>query len=350
MSFTLAVSFLCSSMLFLGIAEASGLSCAKVFSQNETVPYQVTMPEVKNAMNEIDKAFNRKFSEIDELDVSDPYNAFFLPEGGFTGKKTWRGAASKMKLTQEQLDSSWQEPLLLEPTEISLYKGVLFPTAFYVRRVSLGGLDRAYPYTFSSYGKELPYAVLRGPEVEIHRNDGSKKIFDLWAKENTAADGSITLYRSANKSEYQLQVLIRHMKKLDSNQPAGDREISVLKQLAKRLGENGLNDAKASLEYILQSKDQAPRSELIAALLQSLGGTSGGVFTTPGLKAVKSFKGENDVIMSYKMTAAQLRQLLESNEIYVGIEFHYIEIAFIDNAQNQPAKNILIDSLTGVVP
>lgn len=232
---------------------------------------------------------------------------------------------------------------------MTLYKGVLFPNAIYVRRVSNGGLNRAYPYGFENYGKEMPYAVLHGDHVEIHKNNGGQKIFELWLKDNLSKDGLVTLYRSGLDLEYELQALIFKMKKLDLKKAADASEVSHLQKISQKLSERGYEDLHRNLDYVLKKIGNISRGQLISDLLQELGGISGGIFTTPSSKAVQSFPDEGNLIMVYKFPVDKLIQMFSLNQIYVGIEFGYIEIAFIDSVENQQSKSILIDSLTGTL-
>lgn len=329
---------------------AHGLTCRALFEESSVTPYRVTKKDLKNAFAEIDKAFVERLSKnpFAESDLSEPYNAFFLPEGGFEPGVTWRTPFKELKLSREQLNESWSRPLYLRPTEVVLYRGHLFPSAYFVRRTSLGGLNRAIPENFSSFGEQLPYARVRGSSVEVHETGGSRKLFELWLSSQNNQSELVTLYRSCSKAEYQQQIFVRNMMRKDLDQPVATSEIEALRKISSSIKDEDNYQNKQNLDRITQDFQTGTRRALVAELMRSIGYSSGGVFTSLDFWGAEGFQRENDVIVHYQIPRATLQQLVTGHEVYFGIEFDYFELAFIDEAQNQNAKTVLFNSILGI--
>lgn len=339
-------------MCFSFVSFAEGPRCSSLFSSDE-IPYLITTADLKKAFNKISNEFKGrlKLNPFGEHDESEPYNAFFLPEGGFEEGISWRQLAKQLNVTDAQIESSWQRPLYLSPMEIALYKGHLFPSAYFIRRTSTGqGMNRTMPQNFPSYGEKLPYVSVRPRAIDVHDTGGSKKLFELWSEGLAEKhSGFVTLYRAASMTEYQLQAIIQKLYRSDLNEIVTEAEVLEIKNiLEQKSGEKAYSYGYELRDIILNHK-KASKKELLSALTNSLSFLSGGLFTTDQADSADAFRHESDdVVISYTLPVAMLGNLVNKNEVYFGIEFDYFEIAFIDEPTNQNAKLFLINSLSGV--
>jgi len=290
-------------MLFMCFSFASfavGPRCISLFA-NDEIPYTITPADLKKAFNKISNEFKdrMKMNPFGEYDSSEPYNAFFLPEGGFEEGVSWRQSAKLLNVTEAQIESSWYVPLYLTPMDIALYKGHLFPSAYFIRRTSTGhGMNRTIPQNFPSYGEKLPYASVQPRAISVHDTGGSRKMFELWseglAEKNS---GFVTLYRAASLTEYQLQVVIRKLYHSDLNAMVTEAEVVEIKNILEQFTGEEKYSYGYELAAVISNHSQSSKKELLMALTKSMAFLSGGLFVTDQAKSAEGFKREDSVVI-----------------------------------------------------
>ena len=333
--------------------QAAGPFCSELFRDEYQAPYRITITDLRNSFRVLNQVLLEKLKQSPnpyaEYSFAEPYNAFFKSSGNEEEARPWKSLARELRLTRPQLESSWKKPLYLSPMDIALYKGHLFPASYFIRRTALKGLNRGVPVDFPSYGEKLPYASVKGSNVEVHEAGGSKKLFELWLEEHrsTSSDNFATLYRACSRQEYELQIFIRDLKAGDLDQPISEQDVKLLDRIASSSEEY---DQKSELERLVKFAYQGHQSrrQLVSRLIQSIAFLSGGVFTSFDEAGARGFKRENDVIIKYHVPLSKLQQLIFNNEAYLGIEFSYFELAFIDEPNQQNAKSILFASIFSV--
>lgn len=336
--------------LFYFSAQAQTHTCSSIFQTDQIKPYSISLNQLKNAFKKIDQTLDKPSENIDEPDWTSPHNAFFRPETPYEDGQTWRHSMKELNLTQQQIDSSWATPLYLFPMEIALYKGHLFPSAYFIRRTSMGnGLNRSAPDKPSQFAEQLPYAVVRGSSVEIYKSGGSRKLFELLIENHPTSSGSVVLYRAASKTEYHLQVAIQKLMLKKPNELVTAEDLQTFEQISASMDDGGYNAHKLDLDSAIQQCKSSSRQVFISKLIGTLGPLSGGIFTSLDIEGANGFKTSDGVILKYSIPISKLREMVLKNQVYVGIEYNYSEILFIDQPENQSTKSLLLKSLAEVI-
>jgi len=337
--------------LFCFSASAQTHSCTALFGTNQMKSYPISLNQLKNALKKIDKSLEKPLDDIDDPDWTNPHNAFFRPEIPYEDGQTWRHTMKDLVLTQQQIDSSWKNPVYLYPMEVALYKGHIFPSAYFIRRTSMGnGLNRRAPDKPSIFAEQLPYAVVRGTTIELYTSGGSQKLFELWSQDQATKNDSIVLYRAASKVEYRLQKAIQSLMLKKPNELITTEELQVFEQISSSMDNEGYNANKLDLDSAIQQYRSASRQLCVSKFMALLGSSSGGIFTSFDFEGANGFKGPDSVIIKYSLPLLKLRELVAKNQVYVGLEYNYFEILFIDQHDNQSAKSLLLKSITDIIP
>lgn len=173
-------------------------------------------------------------------------------------------------------------------------------------------------------------------------------MFELWARDIGQGDGYATLYRGSSKTGLQLQLFVRQMLRKNLDVTVTEAELSELKAIHRTANADSSNRTTSHLGEIIERSQVPLRRDLVSEMTKMIGFFSGGIFMTTDFQAADLMKSPGGVTITYRLPFKTLRELLSTNEIYMGIEYNYLEFAFIDQPGSQNAKHLLFNSIVDV--
>jgi hypothetical protein len=339
-SVTLANTLQCSQ-LFTSAEQKSSITRA---INREVKSKPIKLKDLKSAISKLEKDLTPGPDNIDGLPWTHPYSAFFRKSVDDFVPLT--DELVKLNITDKQLQSSWKTPLSLSPLNLTLYKGHLFPAGYYFRRTWTGrGFNRSISSSDFEFGKQMPYAVIDGSNIEIFNSGGSRKMFDIWLQDHVSSDGSVSLYRGTSNNEYEQQLLIQKLLKTNLSEIINYEDIQALQKLSNEVDMTGPYGPwiQGRLAEYLNHPTTKTRNDLLKTLLEIVGHK--GIFVSFNYFGAAGFRERGGPVMEYKISKIYLNELINKQQFYLGIEDNYFELLFFYDAE---VTSRLVSSLFSV--
>lgn len=289
--------------------------------------------------------------------ISGPYDAFFNVKNIAKRGQTWLDLYDQIELSQTQLDASEQRPVSLSPLNITLFRGHLFPDAYFMRSTLYwnehrGGHFMRAPFKMTKLSRQMPYITLprgtgSGTDSGLSTEGGSRAVFDI-VKELLGSEGHITAYRGCSKSERALQLLIKDLIEGAQDEPISKEERRRLREI-KTKHSDGLADALEGFEF---NRRRPTRGEAASELADFLGEVNDATFV--GFNREKAMEFTNlgddteevhtDTVLTYRIPVAEMEQHVDRGTLYFGTEFDAVEAGFgevPDHPEDQATKLLL---------
>jgi hypothetical protein len=300
-----------------------------------------------------------------------PLDAFFAVENLVQEGETWRDLAARITLTPEQLQRSEHAPVTLAPMNVALYRGLLFPDAYFMRSTLYWNPMReqlAHVGTFdiAKFTARMPFIDLRGAlagglalddgtAARVHEHGGARQLMRMLRERAGGAD-VLTAYRGCARSEFEVQRFVRDLLREPQDAPPSPQERARLTALVARFAD----DVTAAVEAAVPPA--GTRAELAAAIADVLGGHNQATFVGFDAAKAQDFQdtevdprsGESsEVIVTYRLPLDALEQHVERGTLYLGVEFDALEAGFGEHASDpsdQSTKLLLFRSLVDETP
>lgn len=242
---------------------------------------------------------------------------------------TWADVFPRIELTPAQLDESARRPVTLAPLNIALYRGHLFPDAYFVRSTMYWNDYRErFDYVspdLPKLGGDMPYLRLGASgTVEVHRSGGAEQLLAMLGEDLGGAT-HLTAYRGCSRTEVAVQGLIADLLQGAGGAPLSRAERARFEALVRR--DDELSSALPALEA------GARRAETATSLARLLGARNEATFVSNSRAKAVDFLDDPeesgaDVVAEYRIPFAELAQHVRRGSVYVGVEFDALELGF----------------------
>jgi hypothetical protein len=294
-----------------------------------------------------------------------PLDAFFAVQNLVQDGETWRDLAARIELSPEQIRRSEHGPVTLAPLNVALYRGCLFPDAYFMRSTLYWNevreqLAHVGSFDIRKFTQRMPFIDLRGhgdggvaladgSQARVHVDGGSRHLLTL-LQERADATGHITAYRGCARSEVEIQRFVRELLQEPHATALLASEWAHFDAIGARFGDDVCAAVAASVPRT------GTRAEVAAAIADVLGGQNQATFVGFDAAKAEDFQdaepdprtGESsEVIVRYRLPVDELTAHVEAGTLYLGIEFDALEAGFGENvdAADQATKLLLYRNL-----
>lgn len=284
------------------------------------------------------------------------WDAFFGVQNIAKRGQTWEHLFDEVKLSQPELDSSWIRPVTLSPLNVALFRGHLFPDAFFMRSTmyfnAYRGQFQRERFRMASLAARLPYITLGlGQPPQVSKTGGATKLLELLVT-NDAGDGYLTMYRGCSLMEQRLQLFIRDLLEGSAESPITREDRARLRRILQE-SSGSLADAMAGFRF---ERARPTRLQAAADLAEVLNGANDATFVGSTEEKAREFTDlgvtppgtSADTIIRYRVPIEALRRWVEEGAVYVGVEFDAIEAGFGksgEDSRDQSARFLLFRSI-----
>ena len=290
--------------------------------------------------------------------LTGPWDAFFGVQNLTQDGQTWRDLFNSVHLSHQQLAASRQHPTTLAPLNISLYRGRLFPDAYFMRSTlywnDYRGQFQRVDFEMPKLSAQMPYITLfaprRGePDSQLSKQGGVRELFEL-LKRHADPEGFITAYRGCSTTEYKLQLFVQELLGQPKHAPL---TVAQRQRLAAIMRESSADFPEAA-DGIEAATPQSTAGSVATGIAQFLGSANRATFV--GLSHAKAldFTNSEDLalgksrVLRYRLPIAQMARHVRRGTLYLGTEFDALEAGFgdiRDQPEDQATKLFLYRSL-----
>lgn len=316
------------------------------------------------SLSQIREALRAAEAELHHLRVAKSYkgvlngawDAFFGVQNIAKRGQTWEHVFDEIKLSQPELDASWSRPVTLSPLNVALFRGHLFPDAYFMRSTmyfnAYRGQFQRERFRMPSLAAKLPYIFLTpGLPPKVEKTGGTMKLLELLAA-GDAQDGYLTMYRGCSMMERRLQLFIRDLLEGPGDAPFTREDRAGLRKILQE-SRGSLADAMAGFRF---ERARPSRAEAATDLAEVLNGANEATFVGWTAEKAREFtdlavthpEESADTIMRYKIPVEALRPLVERGAVFIGVEFDAIEAGFGkcgEESDDQAARFLLFRSI-----
>jgi hypothetical protein len=322
--------------------------------QQRPAPHVPTLAEVEQALLVAEQALAAlPRTGLEDL-LEHPHDAFFNVENLTSDGEGWRDLFQKITLTSADLRRSAQVPVTLEPLNLSLFRGCVFPDAYFMRSTMYfneyrGMFMRAGDADVPAIAQRMPFIELQrsadGMTAKVHTAGGARRIFD--ALRAVHAGDEVVAFRGCSKTELELQRFVAGL--LDTPAaPLSPDHRAALQQIAAARDDSLTEVLRHSIAF----DDDVTCAAAATHLADLLGGQNQATFVGFDAAKAEDFRSEADadsgdegeVIIRYRLPWAELERLVDEGVLYVGTEFGSVEAGFTappDAPHQQGARHLL---------
>jgi hypothetical protein len=295
-----------------------------------------------------------------------PLDAFFSVENLVQDGETWRDLAARITLTPEQVQQSERTPVTLSPMNVALYKGCLFPDAYFMRSTLYWNpmreqLAHVGSFDITKFTARMPFIDLSGTRAgglalddgsgaRVHESGGTRELMAM-LRARAGGAGTITAYRGCARSELEVQRFVRDLLTEPQDAPLSVQERARLAAIVARFGD----DVTAAVDDAVPRT--GTRAEVAAAIADVLGGQNQATFVGFDAAKAEDFQdaevdprtgASSEVIVTYRLPLDALEEQVAKGTLYLGVEFDAVEAGFGEHPadpSDQSTKLLLYRSL-----